>query len=244
MPPSSSLRACGRTARRRAGFRRRARSVRRSSSRRERSACSSRSAMSDAAVSTRRQGPERERRCCSGFPPPHSGRSLEQLRARGGDEEDRTPRRPLDELVDEVEQTVVGPVHVLEDEDRPVPARPRLEQRRQAAKLSCARRGLESPRRRVRRADVAAARPSQRPPPARALRPSRASFVAAASWPVTLEDPRLRFYHLAECPEADASAVGETATLPPDDELGIRIHDARQLVDHPRSSRSPGRRPA
>ncbi len=51
------------------------------------------------------------------LPPPQAGRRVEQLRPRGADDEQRDARRPVDEMVDEVEQALVGPVEVLEDED-------------------------------------------------------------------------------------------------------------------------------
>ncbi len=60
----------------------------------------------------------------------------EQLRAGGAEHEQRNAARPLDEVVDEVEQRLVGPVQVLEDEDErtlfrerfqePAPGRERL----------------------------------------------------------------------------------------------------------------------
>ena len=42
---------------------------------------------------------------------------VEQLGARGADDEERYAGRPIGEMVDEVEQAVVGPVEVLEYED-------------------------------------------------------------------------------------------------------------------------------
>ena len=42
--------------------------------------------------------------------------ALEQLRPGGADDEQRHAGRPVDEVVDEVEQPVVGPVQILEDE--------------------------------------------------------------------------------------------------------------------------------
>src|SRR4249919_1702235 len=40
-----------------------------------------------------------------------------QFRARRTDDEQRYARRPVDEMVDEVEEAFVGPVEILEDED-------------------------------------------------------------------------------------------------------------------------------
>ncbi len=50
-----------------------------------------------------------------------AGASREELRARGAHDEERDGRRPVDQVVDEVEQALVGPVEVLEDEhERPL----------------------------------------------------------------------------------------------------------------------------
>ena len=47
--------------------------------------------------------------------------SLEQLRPRGAEDEQRHPAHPRDQSVDELEQGVVGPVQVFEDEhERPL----------------------------------------------------------------------------------------------------------------------------
>ena len=57
-----------------------------------------------------------------------AGASLEELGPRRRDHEQRHVRDPFDELVDEVEQAVVGPVEVLEDEDEGAPLGQRLEE--------------------------------------------------------------------------------------------------------------------
>src|SRR5207247_4757356 len=43
---------------------------------------------------------------------------LEQLRSRGGDDEERNAGRPLDQMVDEIEHVLIRPVQVLENEGR------------------------------------------------------------------------------------------------------------------------------
>ncbi|HEX2428779.1 MAG TPA: hypothetical protein VHI53_12680 [Gaiellaceae bacterium] len=68
-----------------------------------------------AAPSGVRERRERERRRVELAAAP-VGPSLEQLRPRRRDDEQRDVRHPLDELVQEVEQALVGPVDVLEDE--------------------------------------------------------------------------------------------------------------------------------
>ena len=52
------------------------------------------------------------------LPPPQPGLLVEQLGAGGADDEQRHAARPLHELVDEVEQSLVRPVEVFEDEDQ------------------------------------------------------------------------------------------------------------------------------
>ena len=54
-----------------------------------------------------------------------AGPAGQQLGPRGADEEQRHAARPLDQVVDEVEQVVVGPVEVLEHEhERPLVGEP------------------------------------------------------------------------------------------------------------------------
>ena len=76
----------------------------------------------------RQQRPERERGAV-GLAAAPLGPALEQLGARGGDEQHRRVRGPLDEIVDEVEQAVVGPVDILKQEDQRPLLGQRLEQR-------------------------------------------------------------------------------------------------------------------
>ena len=56
-----------------------------------------------------------------------AGPPRQQLRPRGAEDEERDAARPVDEVVDEVEQRVVGPVQVLEDEDERALVGDRLE---------------------------------------------------------------------------------------------------------------------
>ena len=56
------------------------------------------------------------------------GPTLEQLRPRRRDDEERHPVDAVDELVDEVEERVVGPVQVLEGEYERTLVRERLEE--------------------------------------------------------------------------------------------------------------------
>ena len=104
-----------------------------------------------------------------------AGPPVEQLRPRRPDDEQRNAGRPVGEVVDEVEQAVVRPVQVLEDEhERPLLGEP-LEvapPRREA--LSRGPRARRAARRR--RAAAGAARTHARSSSASAVRRSRQSF--------------------------------------------------------------------
>ena len=79
------------------------------------SSCRSSSAASSRAVSSSASGASETRQRVSLASAP-ARPALEQLGPRGRDDEQRHVLDPVDELVDEVEQLVVGPVQVLEDE--------------------------------------------------------------------------------------------------------------------------------
>ena len=113
-----------------------------------------------------------------------------------------TPRRPVDEVVDEVEQAVVGPVQILEDEDERALLGERLEE--------------PPPGRERLRLPVAAGVLSRRPSPTSGRRwPSthsasdvvdqasatlRRSFSLGLVRRVGLEDSGLGLDHLARAP--------------------------------------------
>ena len=198
---SRSVDACGRTPRRRAGCRRRAASRR---------ACVSagRTARSRSACDEPRrlvvvESGESESVVAFGLPPPQPGRRASSSGRAVPTTRSGTPRRPVDEVVDEVEQAVVGPVQVLEDEherallgdalEEPPPRGERL-----AAAVVRAARSPSSPSsgRRCRSTHVGL----------RFLRHSsrdaRASLRCGLVDGVGLEDARLGLDHLAERPEA------------------------------------------
>ena len=204
-------RACARTARRRAGCRPRASSS---------DACGSagsteRSSRVDEqprrlVVGERRER-ERQRVGLAAAPPRPA---LEQLGPRRADDEQRDAARPVDQVVDEVEQAVVGPVQVLEDEHRGRCVGERLEELPPGGERA---RRAPPPARRRRRGRRAGARCREQPlgvaPSSAADR--LASFSLGLLRRVRLEDPGLRLHHLGERPEADALAVRQRAPLPP-----------------------------
>ena len=149
---------------------------------------------------------ERERVRLAASP---AGASREQLRAGRGDDEQRHARRPVDEMVDEVEQAFVGPVEILEDEDEralvgdPLEEAPPGGERlllvvAPAARVLDARQWAEMADRPF---DVVG-RQGRRDR-------SHRSFRSASSFAVRLEDAGVRLDHLPERPEADPLAVGQ-----------------------------------
>ena len=146
--------------------------------------------------------------------------SLQQLGPRRPDDDQRRGAKQVDEVVQELEQAVVGPVQVLEDEH----CRPALGD------------GVEEPapggRRGLRRALPAVARePDERaqlaldPARLRFLRDEPRDRLLELSFRlvgrVGLEDPGLRLHDLAERPERDALAVGNATPLAPADQLAL-----------------------
>ena len=139
-------------------------------------------------------------------PAPQSGPPLEELRPGQGDDEDRVAARPLEEVVDEVEQPAVGPVEVLEDEHGRCPVGEiRSKNVRQAANSSSRPPGGASP--------TPSSDSERRLDPAplglvgHVLGERRGDPLAWSSLVVGLGEPRAPADHLAERPERDALAV-------------------------------------
>ena len=112
--------------------------------------------------------------------------ALEQLRAGRADEQQRDVARPAREVVDELEQRLLGPVQVVEHDDQRPAARERLEQLadRPERLLAPGRRAREAERAGEPRLDVAPRRPRRRgarPAWPRPRRPSRRRSIRAAA---------------------------------------------------------------
>ena len=158
--------------------------------------------------------------------------SLEELRPRGADDEQRQAAHPFDQVVDEVEQPVVGPVQILEHEHRgrllgdpfhePPP-------RGEPLHLTRARTSL------IGRADEHAKVPQH---PFGVLSRGRlggsTQLRLGLARRVAVQDSGLRLHDLRERPEADALAVRKRTTLPPDDQLAPLGDDLHRLEDEPR----------
>ena len=154
--------------------------------------------------------------------------AFEELRPRRRDDEQRNVRHPVDELVEEVEEALVGPVDVLDDDDeRPLLGEPFEEAAPGGERLVSAiaaelRFAGEPDEREQMRLDARlVARARERV--LDGLVDLRRDLLGR----VLLEDAGLRLDDLAERPQRDPVAVGEAAPLAPGDELGIRVDDAR-----------------
>ena len=164
-----------------------------------------------------------------------AGTSHEQLRPGAAEDEQRHPGRPVDEAVDELEQAVVGPVQVLEDEHGGALFAQCLEEappggERFATTLAALRRCRS-------RARPAGCRWPVTQSASVGIGDERRDRVRQLPGrlvcPVAFENARLRLRHLAERPEADPLAVGQAAPLAPGDQLGHLLDDLQELGHEP-----------
>ena len=153
---------------------------------------------------------------------------LEQLGPRSRDDEQRHARGPLDEVIDEVEQVVVGPVEVLENQHRGTQLRERL--------------GEPPPRREIvgplarftagpdERAEAlgqpAGVVGSESRYGLRELRPELVGRIA-------LEYSRLRLHHFGEGRIRERFPVRQRAAVPPVRDRGVALSLGVQLCDEP-----------
>jgi hypothetical protein len=155
---------------------------------------------------------------------------FEELGPSRAQEEERGRDAPVEEVLEELQQGLVRPVEVLDDEDR---------------RSACGQ-GLEEAtpggeRLLLRRSRAVARRPDEgsearlEPRPLGVVLEERSDRVAELGRGnlavVRLEDPRLRLHDLPERPEGDALAVGEAAPVPPGDELRPIVEGASELSD-------------
>ncbi len=155
--------------------------------------------------------------------------AVQQLRPRRAEDEERHPACPVDEVIHEIEQAVVGPLQILEHEHGRTSLGERLE-----IPAPTGERILTVP-------SFLFTEPDQRQEVT--LHPrcvtgvddvsnGRDELFPHLSCGVGLENACLRLHHLAERPQAHAVPIGQRATLPPRDQLarrrrGDRLH---QLV--------------
>ena len=162
------------------------------------------------------------------LPPPHAGAALEELGTRRTEEQERHLPTPVEEVLQEVQQGVVGPVQVLDDEHARPPRRHLLEKPPPRGERLLAARG-----------DAVALRADERRKPG--LQPCRLVHVrerlghglrelaARRGGVVRLEDSGFGLHDLAQCPERDALAVGEAAPVAPGDEIGTIVEHGTKL---------------
>ena len=146
------------------------------------------------------------------------------------DDEERNLDRPVDEVIDEVEQTVVGPMEILEDQHERPALRERFEEAPpggEGLRLALAFQ--------VRLAGDSDQRPQVRLDPAHLVRLFEDVFGrgpelrAGLFRRVGLEDSRLPFHHLGQCPERHPLAVRQRPALPPRDQLEVRVDHPEEL---------------
>ena len=163
-------------------------------------------------------------------PPSAAG---DELGAGGAEDEQRHPACPLGQVVDEVEQSLVGEVQVLEDRDQRARLGERLEEAAPGGErlLTGAREllvGLEADE----RAEV-----TLEPHDLGGVGDMRLDRVEQlgrrALGIVALEDPGLGFHDLGQRPEADALAVGQALPLEPAEQLRLLLEGSEELENEP-----------
>ena len=157
---------------------------------------------------------------------------LEQLRPRGRDRQQRDVGDPVDELVHEVEQALVRPVKVFEDDHEWPLFGHRLEKAPPGRECCDCGGRPRAPTRPTRPTSERSCDSTQFASPVSARTSSTAAreLLLDLGRRVLLDDAGLRLDDLRERPERDSVAVGEAAALTPGDELGVGVGDPRQLV--------------
>ena len=173
---------------------------------------------------------ERERRAVATARP--SRPALGQLRPREREHEERVAARPLEQVLDEVEERGVGPLQVLEDEDDRACSASRSKKSRQAEKRS-SRSGAVRSASPSRCASLGSSQPRSSASGTCSSIGAR-SLASARLGRLLLEDPGPHPHHLGERPVGDAVAVGEAAAPVPPEVVGEPVHVLLELPGEPR----------
>ena len=184
-------------------------------------------------------GGERDR-SAFGFPPPQPARRSSSSGRAVASDEQRHVAHPVDELVDEVEQRVVGPVQILEHEHRRAAARPAP--RRSAARRRTPRPAPAAvPPRRPRRPADAAVRRATRLSASSATRRSTAcaQLPAACVGAVAFEDARLRPSRSRRAPRS-VTPLPYGSDLPWRQVTGARSSSSARRAPHEPALPDPG----
>ena len=179
---------------------------------------------------------ERRHRDGGGIQLPASpGRTaVQQLRTCGANNENRDAARPVDQVIDEVEQIVVGPVEVVEDQDERVLLGECFEEAPPGSKALGA-----AIARHVRACREPYQQPEVKLDPFRLRRIPKddgdrlRQLLTHVDERVRLEHPGVRLDHLGERPVRDAFAVWKGTPLAPEDEVRFRLDRLEELVDEP-----------
>ena len=146
---------------------------------------------------------------------PQPGAALVQFGAREGDHEERVVARPLEQVLDEVEQARVRPLEILEGEHHRVRVGQSLEEEPPGREELLAVAGdavLEAQEMREPRLDEGALRRIEQ-----VLVHRRRELLAGRLRRLVLADQAAHAHHVRERPVGDALAVGEAApAVPPD----------------------------
>ena len=154
---------------------------------------------------------------------------------RGHDQQGDAARLP-DQVPDEGEQGVVGPVQVLEHDHQRPPGRHRLQEAAPGGEDLVLLRGARPG------GHVAGQAEQRRQPRLQPLALGRlldrggddvGQLGRDRRRAVELEDAGLGLEHLPERPEADALPVGQAVALAPGDQLGLGVHERAELPDQP-----------
>lgn len=172
-----------------------------------------------------------------------AGAPGEELRPGGADDQQGHARRPVGELVHEVEEAVVGPLQVLEDEHERALRRQLLEEAPPGGE------GLApavAPQLRFLRQPGQGPKPTLDPGDVLGLDHlgnGAVELLLRYRLPVCLQDAGLGLDDLGQRPEGDAVAVGEAAALAPDDEPGLGVPRSATARGRAGSCRSRAHRP-
>ena len=157
--------------------------------------------------------------------------TLEELRPGRADHQERQSRRPVHEVLHELEQRRAGPVHVLEDQDQRLVVRDRLEETPPSGKRfgSLGRR----PGAGGARADQEGQAGLEPVPLGRIFDDGldgRRELVGGLVWAVRFQDSRLTLDDLPQRPEGDALPVGKASALSPARPLGLPVDEGAELA--------------
>jgi hypothetical protein len=152
---------------------------------------------------------------------------LVQLRPGAAEHEQRDAARPVDEVFDESDQCIVGPVEILEDQHEWPRARDPLDETTPGGErlLPLARQRCTG----TGKWCEACIQPVTIRGVFGSLLHCHGQFGNGFLRRVRLEDSRLSLHHFSERPVRDSLAIGERASLPPEHELGPVVNPLPEL---------------